>query len=220
MNINILKNKLIIKTIVLSAIFVSFNACIGTGSCGDYFPYFQIVTTTLNHYSRTDTSTIEEVGLNGLTAMSEGSIINYDQYVLSLDIKQKFITEKKPDFSGGGMAYALSCSENGESGTKSGLQSIDVITLYDYNENYKANDTINDILFIYNYENAYYSSVNWFYNFSNFRETMKNSLRSKEINFVFREAPSQQEKSAFRVVLKMKDGTYFGANSSVIYLKP
>jgi len=54
------------------------------------------------------------------------------------------------NFSTMSSAYGCSCVGNGGNGSKNeGYKSFDVITLHDYNSNYKANDTINDILDFY-----------------------------------------------------------------------
>lgn len=117
--------------------------------------YFDINGMLLNNY--------KWVGENSVSLMVPNEAVSYNDYAgLTVEYSVDFISQKRskwPNFSLTPSAYACSCVGNGESGSKNEkLSNLTVITLNDFDENHRANDTINDLIVVkgfYNQEDQY-----------------------------------------------------------------
>ncbi len=105
--------------------------------------FFDIKGMELHSYKKT--------GENSAALMTENEAVTYNDYSgLSVQYTVDYISESRsqwPNFSLIQSAYACSCIFDGDSGSKNEkLSNITVITLNDFDESHKANDTINDLI--------------------------------------------------------------------------
>lgn len=116
----------------------------GDCNCGPITgKYFDIKGMELNNYKKT--------GENSAAIMDENEAVFYSDYSgLNVAYTVDYISELRsnwPNFSLIPNAYACSCAYNGDSGSKNEkLSNITVITLNDFDESHRANDTINDLI--------------------------------------------------------------------------
>lgn len=107
--------------------------------------YFDINGMELNNYKK--------VGENSINRMIENEAVSYEEYAgLGVEYEVDYISRKntrKPAFSLIPSAYACSCIYDGELGSKfEKLSNITVITLNDFDETHRANDTLNDLIIV------------------------------------------------------------------------
>lgn len=197
--------------VLLSIIYLSFLACDKSSSCGDILPYTKIIETTALNYVRLDTTTIFPLNI-----VPKDSAVAYQNYMLGNVYAVDYLVEKSPDFSGGGSLYALDCRQNGDAGTKVGLAAIDIITLKDYNAEYQANDTINDILSIINVN---YNGTQTFSSIAALEAVSQEHFNSTGFFAVLKAAPNGLKDASFRIVITMIDGTKFTSDTENIKLK-
>ncbi|WP_310992770.1 hypothetical protein [Aequorivita marina] len=93
----------------------------------------------------------KKTGENSIGIIEENEAVTYNEYAgLGIDYDVEYISQnrpKKPSFSLIQSAYACSCIFNGERGSKyEKLSNITVISLNDFDESHRANDTINDLI--------------------------------------------------------------------------
>ena len=110
---------------------------------GEFFDIHGIE--VINQYKKT--------GENSIDIIAENEIVPFEKYNgLSVNYAVNYITnipKKKSSFSSIYSAYACSCIYNGEAGSKNEkYANITVITLNDFDEAHRANDTINDLMLV------------------------------------------------------------------------
>lgn len=107
--------------------------------------YFDIQGMDLENYKNVDE--------NAVSPMMPNEAVPYDEYAgLRINYDVDYISQgraKKPSFSFIQSAYACSCIFDGELGSKyEKLSTITVISLNDFDETHRANDTINDLIIV------------------------------------------------------------------------
>ncbi len=105
--------------------------------------YFDIQGMEMHSYKKT--------GENSAARMEENEVVDYNNYSgLNVAYTVDYISQARSrwaNFSLIQSAYACSCVGNGDSGSKNEkLSNITVITLNDFDEAHRANDTINDLI--------------------------------------------------------------------------
>lgn len=90
---------------------------------------------------------------NSVARMLENEVVPYAEYAgLWIEYEVDYISQrraKRPSFSMISSAYACTCVYDGYAGSKiEKLSNIFVITLNDFDETHKANDTINDLILV------------------------------------------------------------------------
>ncbi|HLW32981.1 MAG TPA: hypothetical protein VKX40_12005 [Aequorivita sp.] len=93
------------------------------------------------------------VGPNSISPIKENEAVPYGDYAgLGVAYIVDYISQrraKRPGFSLTSSAYACSCIQDGDRGSKyEKLSNITVITLNDFDETHAANDTINDLIMV------------------------------------------------------------------------
>lgn len=131
--------KIFSLTLILTIGFVFQNCEVCPPSEGDYFDIqgFEIV-----NYTTTDGEVIKE---NQIVEYS-----SYESLTLSFDVEylaSNFNRENSVRFSLMNTAFAEECPFSGYKGSKEeSISSLTVVTLNDFNDEYMANDTINEII--------------------------------------------------------------------------
>ena len=172
--------------------------------------YFDIKGMELHSYKKT--------GENSVALMSENEVVDYIDYSgLSVEYSVDYISEarsKWPNFSFIQSAYACSCVFDGESGSKNEkLSNLTVITLNDFDETHRANDTLNDLILV----KGFYSDVD---------EYLENYLVNDTINIQFEgikllvdKKPTLNENYKVRVIVELSTGEVYEKVSESIKIR-
>lgn len=138
--------KLVLTILLASGVLFCFESCIFNCNCPDVSgPFFDVQDISIRNYAEF-----------GLCCDS----INWEEYVFSMDLEVTFYGETKqkeiPYFQSLELmpsAKALTqcdCLEEGWNGSEEKIEELVITTVNDFNDTYKANDTINDIVNIHN----------------------------------------------------------------------
>ena len=107
---------------------------------------------------------------------------------------------------------------NGYKGSGVGVKRIDFIALSDYNTNYAKNDTVNDIVKMYDWTFSV-NDLPLYYPIQDFVKMYSNNLYRQNFEFRITEPPSENSKEAqFKIVLELRDGQKFEAETKKIRL--
>ena len=112
-------------------------------------------------------------------------------------------------------AYSCGCHDdyNGMYGSEEIIEEFTITTVHDYNENYKANDTINTLLDIglQTHEDT---------NLNEYLEEMQGVLAYENYGFTFNEAPdSTTQTFQANIILKLANGeTYTAMNEEILFI--
>ena len=121
------------------------SACGLFQSCPEALPFFQIEGIDLDHYRFNEDP-------YGDPAVDNAKI-PWQEYGLRADFRTTYYAANK-DLPGGSMLYALSCVEEGFQGTEVGIDTLYLVALDNYNDQYLKNDTLNNILQVNDYFNG------------------------------------------------------------------
>ena len=201
--------------IILTLFFVFSTllfSCEDVGQCGPVLPYFEIQGLKSTNLKFTNTSS------NLSVPIEASELVNWKDYFIrtTFDVKyQAFEQERK---SGGANLYALSCVPEGHAGSKVGLDTLYIVTLNDYNSNYKANDTINKIILLnewtYSLEN-----YNQFKSPAQYIQENNKSVKAKTFEIKFNEKPGDaSSEQKFKIIYKLNNGRTFDVITSSVKL--
>ncbi len=134
--------------------------------------------------------------------------MKFENFRLDVSFEKRFysLNSKKP-FSLVNSAYALSCVEPGEGGTKEKITEIQLIAQADFNANYKAGTSLNSIVKIDN------QPVSDYINNKN-----KYGIDSYGFQMDLTEKPDPTIKQAFKLVFKLDTGEIYEAETSPVTL--
>jgi hypothetical protein len=200
----------------LFAILVSILLIIGpTGcfwfeDCPDVHPYFSIQGLTISNV------TFTEQPNNRLTLVEDNDTIQWDNFFMAIDFEKTFYSEFKT--SGGQNLYALSCSEDGDAGTKVGADTVYVVTMQHYNEQYHQLDTLNNMV-LTNYRTIIKDDFNDYFSMATYIAESKDFVRRDGFQVRFTDPPSEDvNANRFKLIFILKNGERFEAISDDIQL--
>lgn len=98
-----------------------------------------------------------------------------------------------------------------------GVDTVYVISVKDYNNQYSQNDTLNNIILV-NYFTYRADDINKFFPFENYIQANEAGILRDELEIKIKEPPFVQNDFASKVVLILKNGETFEATSSDIRL--
>jgi hypothetical protein len=132
--------------------------------------------------------------------------ISFEHFALRTDYTVRFYsTLRQNSFSFVSSAYALSCAEPGEGGTKEKIANLDLIALTDYNKNYKTGTSLIPVL------KANGLSVSQFIINQN-----QYGLNQLGFDFTLTEKPDSTVKQAFKIILELQNGETYEAASKPV----
>ncbi|AFL81241.1 hypothetical protein Aeqsu_1762 [Aequorivita sublithincola DSM 14238] len=170
--------------------------------------YFDINGMELKNYKK--------VGENSVNLMIPNEAVSYEKYAgLTVEYSVDYISQsrpKRPSFSLIPSAYACSCIGNGDYGSKfEKLSNITVITLNDFDETHKANDTINDLILakgFYNQEDEY---------LQNYLINDTTNIQLPAIKLLVDRKPTLDENYKVKVIVELSTGEiYQNVSESII----
>ena len=153
-------------------------------------------------------------GSNPWEITQEDSILNWNNYF----IRFRFETEYFDLESSSNARIALSCFLPGNSGDTVGVDTIYFISVSDYNEKYKSNDTINDIILT----NDWTREPDDFYEFDSvktFIQMTSTGIRDPFFEIKLSEAPGSSGSFSFKTTCILNDGSEFSNTSEAVTLK-
>jgi len=207
-----MKSKKSIYLVLILFIGFNFNNCVSSDdydcTCGPTAEYFDINGLTFSQSKfNADTNQYEILNTDDVIPFSEYAFINLEflvDYIANVNSeKDKF----NFSFSTIATAYACSCPERGYYGAKfEGITNLNITTLHDYNDNYKANDNINDLLSFSEYFNFFTS------------QSHEEFIAMNSDNVLFRnnfikptEAPTSGAILEFKIVIELSNGETYEA---------
>lgn len=139
---------------------------------------------------------------------------------LLINFDYKLVSQKRNNrlwdfnFSLMNSCYACSCAEPGMSGSKKEhWKSFNIITLYDFNEKYKANDTINNIIYLSNYED------NDLWKLWNTKDAQPKVQKYSYLLGLKKIPPQTNTKFKAKVVVELTNGEVYEAETNTIIFK-
>ena len=124
-----------------------------------------------------------------------------------------FDIEESPGFEGFSLipsAYSCSCILNGINGSEEKLEDITIISKYDFDSLHLANDTINDLFTIDNYEMEL--------DLVTFLETDSSAIRSEDFYLKLKQGPENPGPFQVEVTLKLDNGESYQVISDEVML--
>lgn len=197
MKIKLILPLLILLTIGQACWFAPLN-------CDDIKPYFDI--TGINFEGRFFSENTR------YPVTSTDLAINFEDFYLSLSFDKEYISSINPN----GSLLADQCPENGHEGTKpeEGLDTLYFITLKDFNQNYTANDTINDII-NYRWLIRYPEHLDDTDELEKFINDNDESILNSYWDFKITEPPGYPQQQ-FKIVFLLDNGELYEGSTSVI----
>lgn len=109
--------------------------------CGDIDEFFDINQINVFNYTKTSL---------GYDRPLEEDSIEFEDYIIKCRYKVDYYSQITPNYNLINTAYALSCIDPGERGSVEGIDTILVITKFDYDSTFLAGDTLSPIVTINN----------------------------------------------------------------------
>jgi hypothetical protein len=189
-------------------------SCFEKQECPSVKPYFKIKAMVPYNLGFLNS------GPNQWAVLNEQDSIAWDKYFVRVGFEADYVAGNVPSsrFTGGQSLFALDCNVNGYKGSGVGVKRIDFIALSDYNTNYAKNDTLNDVVKMYDWTFSV-NDLPLYYPIQDFVKMYSNNLYRQNFEFRITEPPSENSKEAqFKIVLELRDGQKFEAETKKIRL--
>lgn len=180
------------------------------GTCDPVPPFFQI--TGLNSFNLRFTN----AGINPWEALAKDSAIDWKNFFVRFYFDKNYIGQL--DIEPNGSLNALSCDPPGSAGDKIGVDTIFLVTLYDYNDEFLAGDTINPIILT----NAWTYFVDDFDKFKPLNDyLLRNAVgvRQDQFEIKLNEAPITGKRFSMRVSYVLNNGEVFHDTTDPVTLQ-
>lgn len=198
-----------LRIALVFALLINIQSCFITEECPDALPYFEINNIGNEHYKYDGQS------LNPWSEVGVNDSVSIDNYFLICEFDVNYIS-KKHSISSANNLFALSCTKNGEFGTKFGINSLDVISLNNYNSMFAQNDTINEIILI---DDQFRINGNFkdFTSIESFINKYDDFLYTERIMFKLTKAPDSINQK-FKLIISLDNGEVFTSITNPINL--
>ena len=178
------------------------------GDCGPVEPFFAIQGIEASPYKRT-------TGTFPCAVAGTSEVVYSHLYHIGVNLVSSYHSFDRTT-NGGSNLYALSCSHPGYLGSKEGIDQLFVVTLHDYNDNYAANDTINNMVL---YGDGR-SSVEDFKPLDEYLEEHKERVKSESFLLKLTESPTEElSEQAFKIVYILKNGKEFETTTYPVIIR-
>ena len=180
--------------------------------CPDVLEYFKINGISSQNLVLTDNEN------DRLKTLNENSIILWNKFHLSYRFETEYIAKRKSINTTGGL-MAFSCAAPGYNGDKIGIDTLFIKTINNYNEEYTAGDTINEIVKISDWNYYLNLETENLKSISNYIDINTERILSETFDIKIMEAPSTDGEHSFQVIYKLNNGEIFKHQSSPVQLK-
>lgn len=206
-----------LKTWLLTALFsigFLFPSCDYGNNCGGGKPipqFFDIEGFHLRNYK-----VAGEFNCCGRTELDSGTVISVDSFRLNMQFDVSYFGKRETlrnPFSFGFMGSALACDTPppGFNGSQEQIESLVVITLIDWDSLHLAGDTINDLLYIYDFSQKK--------ELDDFLANNVSFIKEEEIFLRLHGASDSHSSFSARVNLKLKNGEEYSTDSEVVTIR-
>jgi len=196
--------KRLIPVLLVMAMLLGPAACGLFQSCPEALPYFAIEGLELTH-QRFDEDSYGDDLLPDASTSCAG-------YGLHTDFESTYHAGLK-DFKGGANLYALSCVESGYMGSAIGVDTLYLVTLEDYNEQYAKNDTLNEIIMLNDW-----SKADRFYSLDEYLAMNEESVLMPAFTIKLADGPEVSHAIEFELVYVLTNGEEFKQKSTTVSL--
>lgn len=194
-----------IKTLLFTVFFIFFSlllSCIGDeadmGRCGSVDPHFAIQGLEASPHKRT-------TGTFPWAVADRSEEVYSHLYYIRVNLVSIYHSYNQPT-GGGSNLYALTCPQPGHGGSKEGIDQLFVATLNDYNENYAANDTINNMVVFSDWSR----SDGDFKPIDEYIEENKGGVKKESFFLKLAESPlEERSEQAFKIIYILNNGDRF-----------
>lgn len=200
-------HSIIIKLFTAIAFFALAFGVPACKPCGDIEEYFDINQIEVFNYTK--------ISLGYHRPLEEDSI-EFEDYVIKCRYKVDYYSQIIPNYNLINTAYALSCVKPGERGSVEGIDTILVITQFDYDSTFLAGDTLSPIVTI----NDGWANNN-FISLSEFITQNKENIRAA-YGFDIQLTKKPKDLSThytFDVIVKLGNGEVHTSTTSGVYFK-
>lgn len=202
----------IIITLTIFLLIIGPTSCLLFESpCPNVLPYFKINGLEISNLEFT------EQGLNPWKNIGESESIAWNKYFLRVGFQKTFHAALQK-FNVGANVFATSCDKNGAAGSKIGVDTLFVISLNDYNADYHANDTLNNIALI-NYWTYKASDFDNFFSIARYVSENQQRILEETFEIKIKQPPSKSsEEHQFKIVLILRNGEVFQQSGAKVRL--
>jgi len=184
------------------------TACFFSEDCDKVSPYFSIQGLKISNvtYGGQDP--------NPWRIIDNNETVKYDSFSLAINFDKAY--HSKVNYSGGQNLYALTCKQSGYAGSQTGVETLYLITLQDYNSSYLKDDTLNNIIST-NYS-IYQDNLYDFFPLETFLQDNQDNIRNDMLQIKITEPPSTENEFNFKLIFTLKNGDTFVAISDKVRL--
>lgn len=180
--------------------------------CGPTYPYFEIQSLQPHNLKFTNQR------LNPWAEIEPAEVLNWQDYFIRVEFEATYIAST-PGYQQGANLCALSCFENGYAGSTVGLDALTVITINEYNENYAAGDTVNDIV-LTNDWTYLVEDYEEFVPVSQYIKDSEETISDQTFEVRLTEAPQEDlSTQQFKIVYHLENGDLFETITDVVTLR-
>ena len=199
------------KSLRLLSLTMLFSLGIGIPSCTlcDCPPltgnYFKVEQPVLRNYRLLPSGPVEQ--------LEELDSVTLNTYRIELAFEYNYYGSLQPaahtaPFSLMNSAYACTCQENGKLGSKEKIQTLNLLSIHDFNEQYRAGDRINELFEISTYQDTL--SVD---------EFIKRELRQEPYYLHLKEKPTTGEAFQLKLVLVLDNGDKLETTNEAVIIE-
>jgi hypothetical protein len=192
----------VFATLVLT---VGIPSCIG--DCPDLSSYFDIQSISSENHNANSNSWVSEI--------PEGDSVNFEDYYIACIYDYNQYTLASPSYNPFAInsAYARSCARP-DNGSPEGLDTILVVTNFDYDNTYLAGDTLTPYV-----RTRVGNERNSFVSLEEMINLNKSSIKSRNgFHLRFSNAPLFN-RAAFTIIMKLGNGEVHTTTTPTIYFK-
>ncbi|MFT2011504.1 hypothetical protein ACMA1I_22730 [Pontibacter sp. 13R65] len=196
-------------SLIALLLFFGPVSCVFFEACPDIKPYFSI------HGLRIYNLRYTGQGPNPWEAVGESEPVEWDDFFMRVGFEKSY--HAGVESSGGSRLYALTCDQSGSSGARVGVDTLYLVTLTDYNDNYVQGDTLNSIL-LTNDWTSYPDDFSTFRPLELYMEENRISIQQDAFELKLTEPPSTAGVYRFKLVYALNNGDFFEAASKSVKL--
>lgn len=194
-----------IKTILFTVFFLFVSillSCMGHEAdmegCGSVDPYFEIQDLEASALKRT-------TGPSPWAVADRSEDVYSHLFYIGVRLVSRYYSLNRTT-GGGANLYALTCPQPRHGGSKEGLDRLFVVTLNDYNENYAANDTVNDMVMY----SDWYRYDEDLKPLDDYVEENKDGVKNESFLLKLAESPTEERsEQAFKIIYMLNNGARF-----------
>ena len=185
-------------------------SCVGE-KCPPVLPFFEVSGLESSNLRLTN-----EVS-NPWEVVVENDVVDWQKYFIKVSFEKTYHAAVQNNW--GSDLMALSCHWDGYEGSKIGVDTMYVVSMNDYNNDYAMNDTVNQMVLvnIWTFSKADYDE---FISISDYIESNKSGISEMMFEVKFTEPPFDTlSDQKFKIVYTLTNGDSFETITEIVRLK-